>query len=205
MKLFFAPGACSLATHIALEWSGKPYETQKVDIHGTKSPALVKHNPMGAVPLLEDGDFWLTQNSAILNYLADCYPDAKLAGDGTPRARAEVNRWLGFVNSDMHPVFKAYFGGADYLGDPQLIAKAKANAGEVLKKRFAILDQQLAGRDWLASAQHTVVDAYAFVLLGWAPKVGIDLSGLKNLKAFVARMNADAGVQRVLAVEAKAA
>lgn len=205
MKLYFAPGACSLATHIVLEWIGKPYETQKVEIHGTKSPALVKHNPLGAVPVLEDGGFWLTQNSAILNYLADRFPDAGIAGDGTPRGRAEVNRWLGFVNSDMHPVFKAYFGAADYLGDAKLIAKAKANAGEILARRFAVLDAQLAGREWLASARHSIADPYAFVLARWAAGVGIDLGGMKNLQAFVAHMNADAGVQRVLAAEEKAA
>lgn len=204
MKLYFSPGACSLATHIVLEWTGKPYDAQKVDIHGTKSPALVKHNPMGAVPLLEDDGFWLTQNSAILNYLADKFPDAKIAGDDTPKGRAEVNRWLGFVNSDMHPVFKAYFGALDYLDDEKMIAKGKANAGEVLGKRFAILDQQLAGREWLGGARHSIADAYAFVLARWAAYVGISLHGMKNLQAFVVRMNEDAAVKRVLAAEEKA-
>ncbi|HEU0197781.1 MAG TPA: glutathione binding-like protein [Nevskiaceae bacterium] len=205
MKLFFSPGTCSMATWISLEWTGKPYETHQVNIHGTKSPELVAHNPMGALPTLEDDGWWLTQNVAVLNYVADKYPEAKLHGDGSPRARAEVNRWLGFVNSDMHAVFKAYFGGSDYLGDAAMIAKSKANAGELLKQRFDIIDKHLAGREWLAASQHTVVDAYLYVLTNWAAYVKIDLGGMKNLQAFIARMKADPAVKRVAAAEAKAA
>lgn len=198
MKLYYAPGACSLATWICLEWAGKPYETHQVNIHGTKSSELLQHNAMGAVPVLEDQGQWLTQNAGILNYVADTYPEAHLAGDGTPMGRAQVNRWLGFLNSDIHPVFKAFFGASDYLGDPAMIEKSKANAREVLGKRFAIVDQQLAGRNWLASDSHSIADAYLLVFMGWAPHVDLDLSGLKNLQAFTTRMKADPAVARVL-------
>lgn len=198
MKLYYAPGACSLATWICLEWAGKPFETHQVNIHGNKSPELLEHNAMGAVPVLEDGGWWLTQNAGILNYVADTYPDAHLAGDGTPKGRAEVNRWLGFLNSDIHPVFKAFFGGADFLGDDAMIEKSKTNAREMLGTRFAIVDKQLAGRQWLASDKHSIADAYLFVFMGWAPNVKLDLSSLKNLQAFTSRMLADQAVKRVL-------
>src|SRR3546814_16142175 len=74
-------------------------------------------NPAGAVPVLQDGDWVLTQNMAILNFLADSFPEAWLCGDGTPRGRAEVNRWLAFVNSDVHPAFNPRFGTTAYLED----------------------------------------------------------------------------------------
>lgn len=204
MKLYFSPGTCSMATWISLEWASARYETHKVAIHGEKSPELTAHNPMGAVPMLEDDGWFLTQNAAVLNYVADRFPDAKLAGDGSARGRAEVNRWVGFINSDMHPVFKALFGANDYLGDQAIIDKGKAHAGEQLKNRFALIDQQLQGREWLAAANHSIADAYLFVLTTWAGKVGVDIAGLANLQAFIVRMRTDPAVQRVLEAEAAA-
>ncbi|TAM86045.1 MAG: glutathione S-transferase family protein [Candidimonas sp.] len=204
MKLYFSPGACSMATWISLEWIGKPYDTHKVDIHGTKSPELLDHSPIGTVPMIEDGGWWLTENVAVLNYLIDRFPDAHIGGDATPKGRAELNRWLGFINSDMHPVFKPLFGSTGYLGDAAMVEKSKANSREVLSKRFGIIDKHLAGRDWLAGARHSVADAYLYVLTTWAPKVGIDISKFKHLQAFIGRMKADAGVKHVLDAEAKA-
>src|SRR3546814_2563154 len=82
-------------------------------------------NPAGAVPVLQDGDWVLTQNMAVLNFLADSFPEVGLGGDGTLRGRAEVNRWLAFVNSDMHPAFKPLFGTTAYLEDEAFIEKSK--------------------------------------------------------------------------------
>ncbi|HEU0198086.1 MAG TPA: glutathione S-transferase N-terminal domain-containing protein, partial [Nevskiaceae bacterium] len=109
MKLYYCPGTCATGTHIVLEWIGAPYMTHRVAIQAPKSSELVAINPSGAVPVLDVDGWVLTQNAAILNYLADAFPAAKLAGDGTPRARAEVNRWVGLINSDVHPQFGTLF------------------------------------------------------------------------------------------------
>src|SRR4051812_45992617 len=198
MKLYFTPGTCALADHIVLAWIGKPYGTQKVSREERTQPAFLKLNPAGQVPMLEDDGWVLTQNSAILNYLADLYPESRLGGDGSPKSRAEVNRWLGFVNSDVHPAFKPMFGAANYLEDPALIDKAKANARTNLRKLFERLDQQLAGRDWVVG-ERSIVDPYLFVTLRWAKGQDVDLSGLDNLARFMKRMNDDAGVRKALA------
>jgi glutathione S-transferase len=87
VKLYYFPGACALADHIVLEWTGAPYQTVKLDKAALKAPQFLKLNPNGAVPLLVDGDFVLTQNAAILFYVAERYPQARLLGD-TPRGRA---------------------------------------------------------------------------------------------------------------------
>ncbi len=203
MKLYYSPGACSLATHITLEWIGKPYEAQKVALHPTKSPELVKVNPMGAVPVIEEKGWVLTQNSAILNYLADSHPEAKLGGDGSPRSRAEVNHWLGFVNSDVHPAYKPLFGATRYLGDNQMIEKSKDNARTRLRTLFEIADRQLQGRDWIAGTR-SIADPYLFVMVRWAKSQKIDLSGLGNLERFHARMEADSAVRKVLQQESQA-
>ena len=199
MKLYTSPGACSLADHIVLQWIGAPYEAQIVSRDDRKQDWFRALNPAGAVPVFTEGDWVLTQNSAILHYLADKFPEAKLGGDGSLRGRAEVNRWLAFVNADVHPTFHALFGTEAYLG-PEAEAKAKEQAKRTLRGYFQRADAQLAGKDWLTGSR-SIADPYLFVVFQWAKKVGVDLSGLDNLAAFDARMAADPGVQAALRAE----
>jgi glutathione S-transferase len=197
MKLYYSPGACSLADHIVLEWIGKPYEAVRVSGEDRKTPAYLALNPAGAVPVLEDDGWVLTQNAAILNYLADSHPEAGLAGDGTPRGRAEVNKWLAVSNSDIHPAFHPLFGTTAWLGDAALVEKSKDVARKKLRGLFARMDAQLAGRDWIAGAR-SIADPYLYVVLRWARAQGVDLSGLGNLERFFNAMQSDPGVQRAL-------
>ncbi|HWG10939.1 MAG TPA: glutathione S-transferase N-terminal domain-containing protein [Rhodanobacteraceae bacterium] len=200
MKLYTSPGACSMADHIALEWTGKPYTAEIVSRERRATPEFRKLNPAGAVPVLEDDGWTLTQNAAILNYLADKFPEAKLGGDGSPKGRAEVNRWLGFLNSDMHPAFKPLFGTTNYLEDKAAIEKTHENARKQLRGLFERVDEQLGKHDWLAGAR-SIADPYLFVMLRWAKGVNVDLSGLDNLEKFEQGMRADAGVRKVLEAE----
>lgn len=200
MKLYYLPGACSLADHIVLEWIGKPYEAQKMTREGLKSAEYLKLNPAGAVPTLVHDGWALTQNAAILNYLADTFPESGLGGDGTPRSRAEINRWLGFVNADVHPAFKPLFGATAYLEDPVIVGKTKDAARTSLRSLFERADRQLEGREWLTGSR-SIVDPYLYVVLRWARSMDVDLSGLSNLDAFKQRMEDDPGVQKVLGAE----
>lgn len=200
MKLYYSPGACSLADHIALEWIGKPYEAVRVSGEDRKSPAFLAINPAGAVPAIEDDGWVLTQNSAILNYLGDLHPEAGLLGDGTPRGRAEVAKWLAMVNSDIHPAFKPLFGAIAWIGDDALVAKGKDVARASLRDLFARADAQLAGREWIAGTR-SIADPYLYVVLRWAKAMNVDLSGLGNLERFFNAMQADAGVRRALEQE----
>jgi glutathione S-transferase len=200
MKLYYSPGTCSLADHITLEWIGKPYETVRVSREERKASAFLKLNPAGAVPVLVDGDWVLTQNAAILNFLADTFPEAGLGGDGTPKSRAEVNRWLAFFNSDVHPAFKPLFGATAYLDDEAAIGKSKEAALKSLRGLFERADGQLAGKDWL-TGNRSIADPYLYVVTRWAKAQGVDLSGLANLERFVGNIEADAAVQKVLADE----
>ncbi|MFD0737683.1 glutathione S-transferase family protein [Lysobacter koreensis] len=197
MKLYYSPGACSLADHIALEWTGQPYETARLSREDRKTPEYLKINPAGAVPALQDGDWVLTQNAAILNFIADTFPDAKLGGNGTPKGRAEVNKWLAFANSDIHPAFHPLFGSTAYLEDAALIDKTKDAARSKLRGLFERADAQLAGKDWLTGSR-SIADPYLYVVARWAKGNGIDLSGLSNLERFVKNIEADAAVQKVL-------
>ncbi|HKQ12500.1 MAG TPA: glutathione S-transferase N-terminal domain-containing protein [Steroidobacteraceae bacterium] len=200
MKLYYLPGACSLATHIVLEWVGAPYETVKMERAALKSPEYLALNPNGAVPVLVDGDFVLTQNLAILCYLAERYPDARLLGDGTARGRAELMRWLGFLNSDVHPAFKPIFGPARFHPDPAAAPILAENARAQVRKHLEQLDRRLRGREWLVDGR-SIADPYSFVMLRWARRLGIDSSGLDGLTQFFDRMQADRGVRAALTAE----
>ena len=201
MKLHYLPGACSLADHIVLEWIGKPYEAVSVPRDQLKSPGYLRINPAGSVPALETGEGWvLTQNSAILHYLAERHPEAGLHGGGTPRGRAEVDRWLAFVNADVHPSFWPFFGGLAWLQDEALVAEGHEAARRKLRGLFERADRQLDGRDWLAGPR-SIADPYLFVVTRWAMAKQVDLTGLANIDRHFRQMQADPAVQRVLESE----
>jgi glutathione S-transferase len=199
VKLYYLPGACSLATHIVLEWSGQPYETVRLDRAALKAPEYLALNPNGAVPLLVDGDFVLTQNIAILCYLAERAPAAGLFGTDA-RGRAEVNRWLGLLNSDLHPAFKPIFTPQRFHPDPNLATAIADTARGNVRTWLGRLDARLEGREWLVD-KRSIADPYLLVMLRWALRLNIGLDGLGNLSRFRERMVADAGVRAAILAE----
>ncbi len=193
MKLYYMPGACPLATHIVLEWIGEPYEIQAVPRDELKQPEFLALNPVGSVPVLVDGDLVLTQSAAILEYLAEKYPQAGLMPDDLV-GRAETRRWLGFVNADLHKTFGLIFGKAGFSSDPACQEQLAAGGAAKALQLFGIIDRQLEGKQWVTGTR-SIVDPYLFTVTSWAYKVKMDLSGFKNLEAFYERMKADAAVR----------
>lgn len=200
MKLYYFPGACSLADHIVLEWIGASYEPIRMSRESVKSPAYLAMNPAGAVPLLRHGELLLTENVAILVYLAELYPQARLLGDGTLLGRIEILRWLAYLNSDVHGAFKPIFSPMRFLADETLSERIAETARSNVGLHLARLDAQLEGRDWL-TAERSVADPYLFVMLRWAIAQRIGLQGLGNLSRFVRRMGSDAGVRAAIESE----
>ncbi len=200
MKLYTKPGACSTADHIALQWTGQPFEVKVMTAAEMKTPEYLAINPTGAVPAIVDGDFVLTQNAAIMGYIADSFPQAGLGGDGSAQQRAEAARWLSFVNSDVHPAFTPLFAPGKFIADESEFDAIKAAARKRLRGLFESANQRLQGRDWLAGFR-SFADPYLYITLRWAGNVGVDLSGLDNLAAFRQRMEADPGVQAALKAE----
>jgi glutathione S-transferase len=200
MKLYYSPGACSLSDHIVLEWIGQPYEAVRLSREQRQTPEYLAINPAGAVPAFEEDGWVLTQNAAILNYLADRFPEARLGGDGSLRGRADVNKWLAMANADIHPAFHPLFGAPAYLEDPVLIERSKQAARDKLRVLFERVDRQLAGRDWITGSR-SIADPYLFVVTRWALAMEVDLSGLDNLHRYCDHLLADPGVQRALQQE----
>jgi len=191
VKLYYAPGACSLADHIVAAEGGLPLELEKVDLktHTTETGADYKAiNPKGYVPALtlDDGGL-LTENVAILAYLGD---KAGLMPGGIDRYHAL--EWIGFLNSEIHKSFGPLFGKAP---EPE-----EDKARRKIRDRLELVEKKLSG-DYLMGGRFSPPDAYLFVMLRWCEKMGIDLSGLPRLSAFKDRMQARPGVARALKEE----
>lgn len=208
ITLFYAPGACSLAPHILLEWIGAPYKAVKTAIG---SPELLALNPAGAVPAISEEDGWhLTQASAILDYITQLHPEADLAGGNSPREKAETHKWSAFLTSDLHAAFWPIFMPDRYCTDGEKSTQAQiVEAGKIMAaKKFAILNAHLEGRDWIVGAGRgklSYLDAYAFPMMRWgAAKLPDGLDPWPNVAALSKRLYADPAVERVLAIEAKA-
>lgn len=201
MKLYCLPGACSLADHIVLQWIGLPHEFALVARDELKTSFLTI-NPSGAVPALQLGDGTiLTQNIAILDYLANLAPDAALMGDGSATSRARVMRWTAFLNADVHKNFSPLFSAARFVDGEQAQASLKQKAAERLREQLDMLNAQIGDGTWLVDDHRSVADAYLYVILRWARAMKLDLSGLDNLARFFEHMSADAGTQAALKAE----
>lgn len=198
MKLYFAPSACSLAQHIALREAGLAFDLDKVDF-ATKKTASGKDfnaiNPKGYVPTLElDDGSVLTENQAIAQYIADKNPDARLAPANGTMERYRLQEWLGFIGTEVHKALGALF-------DKTLDDARKAALVERAGKRIQFVDDALAGKSFLMGEQFTVADAYLFTCLRWTHYFSMDLSGYKNVAAFMARVGERPAVKAALAAE----
>ncbi len=198
MKLYYSTGACSLSTHIVLRESGLAFEPV---LASTKTHKLLDGtdyytiNPKGYVPLLElDNGERLSEGPAIVQYIADQVPEKKLAPANGTMARYRTQEWLNFITSELHK-------GIGGLFNPAMPEEAKVLMRTKAAGRLKWVDEQLEGKDYLMGDSFNVADAYLFTVVNWTKLVGIDISGLKNLGAFMARMAARPAVQEALKAE----
>lgn len=202
IKLYYKPGACSLAPHIVLEWIGEPYEAEQAN---PADPEFRKLNPAAAVPLLDTGEGWtLTQAGAVLQYLARRFPEANLGSDGSLREEAELERWSSFFTGDLHPAFFPLFATKRYTTakDQSALDAVKAAATELVRKRYSLLDNHLDGKNHILGSRRTILDAYAFPMLSWGIKLLSDgLDRYPNLHRLYDSIAADPAVQRVMQSE----
>ena len=202
VKLFYAPGACSLAVHVVLEWIGAPYEAVRVDQH---APSFRAINPAGAVPALEiAGGTVLTQADAILHYLGRTHPRADLLDERTPETAAEIDRWGSFLTGDLHPAFFPVFTPkrSTTATGPEALAGVVDAGLKRVATNVAVLDAHLRGRDWMAANKRTILDAYALPMLNWASaKLPDGLAPFPGAGALHRRLLADEAVRRVMRVE----
>lgn len=198
MKLYFSPGACSLAPHIVLEELGLPYGTEKVDLKVKQTASgqdFLAINPKGYVPALElDGGDVLTEGPAIMQYLADLAPAKQLAPANGSLERYRLQSWLNFIGTELHRNFSPFFNPAANDG-------WKAAALVALQRRFVYVNEQLSKHEYLLDSGYSVADVYLFVVLGWAKYIQLDVSGWGHLLAWQARVAARPAVRAALQAE----
>ncbi|MCY1345881.1 Glutathione S-transferase GST-6.0 [compost metagenome] len=198
MKLFYTPGACSLAVHIVLREIGQPFELEKVDLkdHLTDQGEDYRQlNPKGYVPLLQmDNGQTLTEGPVIAQYLADQAGREDLMPAAGSPLRYRVMEWQSFITSELHKSFGALFNKA-------LSNDAKAVYSDSLHQRLDWVSRQLRGRPYLTGDDFTAADAYLFVITLWAQQMRLDTSSCPELEAFKARVAARPAVQEAMKAE----
>lgn len=201
MKLYCLKGACSFVPHVALEWTGAEYQAELVSRDFIKSVEFLALNPRGAVPLLVDGDLALSQNQAILHYLDEKYPDAKLFGSKTLRDKAKAARWLAFFNSDVHKSFVPLFRLPSYAeGNEELTRIIRQQAAEQVLSQLATANEHLESHIFFGE-NISVADIYLYIMLNWCRMLGLDFSHLEQLSPFMQRVEANAGVDAIRVAE----
>jgi len=200
MKLYYKTGACSMASHIILNELGIQFELDKTDTEAGKTEAgedFRKISPNGYVPALvnDEGDV-ITENPAVLQYLADQMPDAGLAPPNGTLERTRLQEALNFVSSELHKSFSPFFSGT------ALDADAKQLAEDGLGRRVAHIERSLAdGRAYFLGDTFTVADAYAFVVLNWTNFIGVSLDAYPKTQSYMARVAARPAVVKAMVTE----
>lgn len=199
MKLYYAPGACSLAPHIAAIEAGVAIELVKVDLgtHKTeKGDDFYKISPRGYVPALafDDGEV-LTEAQVILQAIADMAPESGLMPKAGTRERLRAQGWLAWISTELHKGFGPLWA-AKAFGE-QGVAVAKSN----LARKFAELDARLGEQDYILGDKFSAPDAYAFTIVNWTKFHRIDIDAFAHLADYQARIAARPGVQKALKEE----
>jgi glutathione S-transferase len=198
MKLYYAPGACSLAPHIVAREARLRIDLDQVTLGPQRTTQSGKDyltiNPKGSVPALQlDNGEVLTENAVLLQYLAALKPSANLAPT-EGMARWRFVELLNFIATELHKGFSPLF-------NPKLTPEWRAAVIEKLNKNFGLLNATLGAKAYLTGETFTVADAYAFTILRWADRFKVDLTPWPNLVAFIARVAAREGVKEALAHE----
>lgn len=198
MKLYYAPGACSLAPHIVLHEIGFDYEAVKVDIPNKKTETGEDYwqiNPKGYVPALriESGDV-LTEVGVICQYLADQKPGSSLAPNAGTMKRYRLMEWLNFIATEVHKSIGALF-------NPKLTPEMKEVQKAVVARRLDALEKMLGTNQYLMGTQFTVADAYLYTVLRWTKIHKIELTRWPAISAYVERVAARPKVKEALRAE----
>jgi glutathione S-transferase len=198
MKLYYAPGACSLASHIALYETDLPFQIDKFNVPAKKTESgedFLNINPKGYVPTIQmnDGNI-LTEGAAILQYIADQKPDSGLAPRAGTLERYRLQEWLTYIGTEIHKSFSPLF-------NKDAAAEVKNYARDLLGKRLGYVETQLTQHPYLMGNSFTVADAYLFVVMSWSSHVGFDLGPYSNIKAYMARIVMRPSVQAAMKAE----
>jgi glutathione S-transferase len=201
LTLFHAPNACSMASYLALEEAGADYEVVRLDLRGgeQRRPEYLAVNPKGRVPALACDRGTLTESVAILAYIAQAYPRARLAPLDDPFAFARLQAFNAYLASTVHVAYAHNFRGARWADDPAAIAEMKRKAPQVFADSFGIIEDGLAEGGWVMGEAYSVGDPYLFTFATWMANVGVDIARFPRVQDHARRMRERPAVRKVLA------
>jgi glutathione S-transferase len=198
LKLYYAPGACSTASHIGLEESGAKFDSQALSFANSeqKTPEYLRINPRGRVPALVTDEGAIVENTAILDFVAGKYAPQLMPKDPVQRARAiSLMAWF---SNNVHPAFTHIGRPERFATDSSTHDNLKATGRENFHAALKEIDGLLAGKQWILGDQFSVVDGYALVFYGWGKRINLPMAELKNYTAWKDRMLVRPAVKRVL-------
>lgn len=199
LKLYYSPGACAMASHIALEEAGADYELVKIDLSAgeQRTPAFLAVNPAGSTPALVTDDGILTENAVIMGYVAQTHPDASLAADATSFGFSKMQSLNGFLSASVHPAI-----GRVLFSRPPLEGETRQTAVDAALSKYDVVEQSLLKGPWAMGEAYTVADGYLSVFTRWARQAKLlDTDRFPRLNAHLDAVQARPAVQRVFAAE----
>lgn len=204
LKLFYAPGSCSLASHIALEEAGAKYEIVAMDTKAgdQRKPEYLALNPKGRVPALVTDRGVLTETPAILAYVAQTFPDARLAPLDDAFAFARAQAFNSYLCSTVHVAHAHKHRGYRWADDPAALAEMTRKVPQVEAACFQLIEDEMLAGPWVLGEAYSVCDGYLFTLAGWLEGDGIDIARFPKVAAHSERVRARPAVRKVLAQEA---
>ena len=203
MKLYYATGTCALASHIALEEAGAEYSTVKISFatHQQRSPEYLAINPKGRVPALVTDKGILTETPAILAYIAQTFPKAKLAPVDDPYAFAEVQAINSYLSSTVHVAHSHKGRGYRWATEESSFADMKKTLPKSMGAVFALLEQKMLKGPWMMGETYTICDPYLFTMAQWLEQDGVDPSRFPKVVDHRRRMAERPAVQKAIAEE----
>jgi glutathione S-transferase len=202
-KLYFAPGTCALASHIALAEAGASYTTVKLDFKANQqnSPEYLAINPKGRVPTLVTDRGVLTETPAMLAFIAQSFPQAKLAPLDDPFELAKVQAFNSYLCSTVHVAHAHKMRGARWATEETTFADMKRMVPKSVGACFALIERDMLRGPWVMGEQYTVCDPYLYTLAGWLEGDSVDIATLPKVAEHRKRMSERAAVQKVMAEE----
>jgi glutathione S-transferase len=198
MKLYFAPGACSMATHIALRETGQTFDLEKVNLATKETESgedYTKINPKGYVPALKlDSGEVLTEAAVTLQYVADQKPESGMVPQAGSMERYRLMESLNFISTEIHKSFGALF-------NPNITPAHKELQLALIGKRCDVLSQQLEGKQYLTGGTFSVADAYLFTVLGWSKMLNVDITKWPTLRDYIDRIAERPAVMEAMKAE----
>jgi len=200
MKLYYTPGTCALASHIALEEAGADYTTVRVDFRTDeqRKPEYLAINPKGRVPALVTEQGVLTETPAILAYVAQSFPEAQLAPPD-PFGFAKVQAFNNYLCSTVHIAHAHRMRGYRWADDPAAIAEMKRKVPQSVGECFALIEQRMLAGPWVMGETYTICDPYLFTLSQWLEAEGVDLATIPKVADHRQRMSERPGVKQAIA------